>query len=59
MQVVVHLGNLELIDSSGVAAIVSLYKRAREYGGAVKINGIGAQPLTVFKVLRLDRVFSL
>ncbi len=57
-EIVVDLSELELIDSSGVAVIVSLYKRVRARGGAVKIDGLVGQPLAIFKLLRLDRVFS-
>jgi anti-sigma B factor antagonist len=57
--VVVDLRSLRLIDSSGVGVIVSLYKRCKEHGGTVRLTGIGSQPLAIFKLLRLDRVFDL
>jgi anti-sigma B factor antagonist len=52
----VDLTNLRLIDSSGVGALVSLYKRVRAQGGKVEIKGLRDQPLAIFKLLRLDRV---
>jgi anti-sigma B factor antagonist len=52
----VDLSDLRLIDSSGVGALVFLYKRAREYGGAVNVTGTRDQPLSIFRLLRLDRV---
>jgi anti-sigma B factor antagonist len=55
----VDLSDLRLIDSSGVGALVSLYKRVREAGGEVKFVGVRAQPLVIFKLLRLDRAFEL
>lgn len=58
-QVTVDVSGLRLIDSSGVGVIVSLFKRARTYGGMVKVNGLKDQPLTIFKLLRLDRVFAI
>jgi anti-anti-sigma regulatory factor len=42
-----------------VGALVSLYKRVRGYGGEVSFNGVTAQPLVIFKLLRLDVVFEL
>jgi len=57
-RVVVDLSSLRLIDSSGVGAIVSLYKRMRQNGGAVSVVGLRDQPLAIFKLLRLDRVFA-
>lgn len=58
-QVVIDLSELRLVDSSGVGALVSLYKRVRAYGGAVSFAGVTAQPLVIFKLLRLDAVFGL
>jgi anti-sigma B factor antagonist len=57
-RVVVDLSALRLIDSSGVGAVVSLYKRVRAAGGAVSVVGLRDQPLAIFKLLRLDRVFA-
>jgi anti-sigma B factor antagonist len=57
--VVVDLSALDLIDSSGVAVIVSLYKRVRAAGGEVRVTGVRDQPLAIFKLLRMDRVFAL
>jgi anti-sigma B factor antagonist len=57
--ITVDVHALRLIDSSGVGVIVSLFKRAKTYGGQVKIIGLKDQPLTIFKLLRLDRVFEL
>jgi anti-sigma B factor antagonist len=51
------LSRLELIDSSGVGAIVSVLKRVREAGGDVRVRGLRDQPLAIFQLLRLDRVF--
>jgi anti-sigma B factor antagonist len=55
----VELSGLRLIDSTGVGAIVSVFKRVRAYGGQFTIQGIHGQPLAIFEVLRLDRVFGL
>jgi len=57
--IVVDLSGLRLIDSSGVGALVSLYKRVRENGGHVEFAGVREQPLAIFKLLRLDLVFGL
>ena len=45
-----------MLDSSGVGALVSLYKRVRAYGGEVVMIGLRDQPLAIFRLLRLDRV---
>ncbi len=58
-KVVVDLSGLDLIDSSGVAALVKLYKGIRGTGGTVTMNGARDQPLAIFKLLRMDKVFNL
>jgi len=55
----VDLSSLRLIDSSGVGVIVSLYKRMRAAGAVMTLEGLRDQPLAIFKLLRLDRVFVL
>src|SRR5882724_768008 len=57
--ITVDLSGLRLIDSSGVGALVSLYKRIRAKGGEVRFSGVTAQPLVIFQLLRLDSVFGL
>jgi len=58
-RVVVDLAQLDLIDSSGVAALVKLYKGIRSAGGEISISGARDQPLAIFKLLRMDKVFNL
>jgi anti-sigma B factor antagonist len=58
-KVLVDLTSLDLIDSSGVAALVKLYKGVRGSGGAINISGARDQPLAIFKLLRMDKVFNL
>lgn len=58
-RVTVDLSGLDLIDSSGVAALVALYKRLRAVGGQVTVAGARDQPLAIFKLLRMDKVFSI
>ena len=55
----VDLSALDLIDSSGVAALVKLYKGVRAGGGSIQISGARDQPLAIFKLLRMDKVFNL
>ena len=55
-RVEVDLSRLRMIDSSGVGALVSIYKRVRAQGGQVVVLGLQDQPLAIFKLLRLDRV---
>jgi anti-sigma B factor antagonist len=58
-RIVIDLAGLELIDSSGVAVLVALYKRVRADGGQVQVINVRNQPLAIFKLLRMDKVFSI
>lgn len=58
-KVVVDLANLRLVDSSGIGAIVSLFKRVRAEGRHFDVVGVRGQPLQIFEVLKLDQVFRL
>jgi anti-sigma B factor antagonist len=56
--VVIDMSALRSVDSSGVGAVVSLYKRVRAQGGQVSVQGLMGQPLAIFRLLRLDRVMA-
>ncbi len=56
--IIIDLTKLRVIDSSGVGAIVSLYKRTRAKGGNLSVRGLCEQPLAIFRLLRLDRVLA-
>lgn len=58
-RVVCDLSSLDLIDSSGVGALVKLYKNLRSNGGKLELKGVRDQPLAIFKLLRMDKVFDL
>ncbi len=58
-EVTVELAGLDHIDETGVEVIVSLYKRIKAEGGTVEVVGIRDQPKAKFRLLRLDKVFSL
>jgi anti-sigma B factor antagonist len=56
--VVVDLHRVTVLDSTGVGAIVSLFKRLKAQGGQMRVVGAQGQPLAVLKLLKLDRVFG-
>ena len=58
-RVIVDLSGLDIIDSSGVAVLVKLYKGVRAYGGGMSVVGARDQPLAIFKLLRMDKVFAI
>lgn len=55
VNVVVDLSNVTTIDSTGVALVVSVFKRMRALGGLVKVVGVQGQPREIFHFLKLDQ----
>ncbi len=55
-RVEVDLSQLRMLDSSGVGALVSLYKQVRAGGGGGGVLGLRDHPRAIFRLLRLDRV---
>jgi len=59
LKVVVDISAVKSIDSSGVAIIVSLFKRLRAVGGGVRVAGLQGQPKEIFHFLRLDQALPI
>src|SRR6266540_3332843 len=57
-KVLIDLSHLRLIDSSGVGAIVALFKKVKAYEGSLAVVGVQEQPLAILRLLRLDRVLT-
>lgn len=57
-RVVVDLGNVPFIDSSGLGALIGGLKAARIAGGDLRIARVGEQANMVLKLTSLDRVFA-
>lgn len=58
-KVLFDLYDLEQIDSSGIGAIIALFKRVCSNKGDMKIARLMGQPKEIFSLLRLDRVFEI
>lgn len=59
LKIIVDLQEVPFIDSSGLAALVSGLRMAREKGGTVVLSRVQAQAQTVFRLTMLDRVFTI
>ena len=56
-RVVVDLSALRLVDSLGVRALISVFRRVTAEGRQFEVTGVQGQPSSIFQVLRLDEVF--
>ena len=57
-RVVVDLGAVSFMDSSGLGALIAGLKNARQEGGDLRITGVTQQVATVLALTNLDRVLQ-
>jgi anti-sigma B factor antagonist len=58
-QVVVDLGGVSYIDSSGLALFIEAMQRVQAYGGKFALCGLRPNVRTIFDIARLDQVFRI
>ncbi len=58
-QYIIDLSDVPFMDSSGIAALVNLFKRVRIGAGDVKLCGLQEEVAKVFELTRLNRVFDI
>jgi anti-sigma B factor antagonist len=55
-RIIVDLGEVTFIDSSGLGALISGLKATRQAGGDLRIADVPEQVMTVLRLTNLDRV---
>ena len=58
-KVLVDLSRCPMVDTAGVALLVSVLQRAQREGKEFSMIGVGPQVESLLQMLRLDRVFNL
>ena len=56
---VIDFTNTGYIDSSGLGALVTMSKQAREQGGEVRIAGLNDDLRALFELTKLDTLFTI
>ena len=51
--------NCDFIDSTGLGALVSIYKKCVEKNGSLKLKSLKPEVDKLFKLTRLDKVFDI
>src|SRR5581483_8381470 len=58
-ELVLDLGRLRFVDSSGMGAILSCLRQLTAKGGDLKLCGMTRQVRTVFELVRMHRIFDI
>lgn len=58
-KVILDLGNIAFVDSTGFGALLSVMKKARSNSGTFRICNIAPEVMTLFKLLQLHNVFDI
>lgn len=59
INIVVHLGQVRFVDSSGLGALLSGFKNAAAKSGKLVLTNVQSQVLSMFELTRLNRVFEI
>ena len=59
VNVVVHLGGVDFVDSTGLATLVSIMKRCRQGGGDLRLAALPPPVRVIFELARLDKAFDI
>lgn len=54
-----NFSECNFIDSTGLGALVSIYKKCVEKGGSIKLKTLKPDVEKLFKLTRLDKVFEI
>lgn len=54
-----NFSECNFIDSTGLGALVSIYKKCAEKGGSIKLKSLNPEVEKLFKLTRLDKVFEI
>lgn len=57
--VIVNLGGVTFIDSSGLATLVKMLKRCRQNDGELALSNLQQAVLIIMELTRLDKAFAI
>ncbi|MDD1794679.1 STAS domain-containing protein [Enterovibrio makurazakiensis] len=57
--ITLNLGQVDFLDSSGIGAIVFLFKRLKANGKTLALTHVHGQPLEIINLLRINSAISV
>ncbi|MCB2226401.1 MAG: STAS domain-containing protein [Desulfarculaceae bacterium] len=58
-EIILDFSGVTFIGSSGIGKLLLLYKNLVPHGGEVRIDNLSKDIYTMFKVVKLDKIFKL
>ena len=58
-KILLNLGGVAYIDSSGLATFIDLFQKMKRSGGKLAFFNVGQSVRSVFEIAKLDTVFNL
>ena len=58
-RVLVNMSNVTFLDSSGLGALVAIWRNISSKNGEIKLCNIGPSVRTVFEITRMHRIFEI
>ncbi|MBW1783825.1 MAG: STAS domain-containing protein [Deltaproteobacteria bacterium] len=59
VKLVVDMGAVDFIDSSGLGSLVSALRTVNKLGGDIKVSALQDQVRAIFELTRLHRIFGI
>ncbi len=56
---VFEMDGVPVIDSAGLAVLVKMFREIKSRGGQMVLSGVQREPMRVFHLTRLDRIFPI
>ncbi|MBV7297363.1 STAS domain-containing protein [Enterovibrio paralichthyis] len=57
--ITMNLGEVDFLDSSGIGAIVFLFKRLKAKGHTLSLSDVHGQPMEIIKLLRINSAIAV
>ena len=51
--------DVSFIDSSGIAVVINALRAMHQIGGKLSLDGIGSQPMTVFRAAGIEKIVEI
>ena len=58
-KLVINLGKVGYVDSSGLATLVEILKKSRTKGGAMYLTNLSDKVRSLFEITKLDKLFGI